>query len=419
MRPQQSVKQRSSRGQDAPALSTRPAAPGRLRALTIAAVVLLLLAAVVWREPAELWLLRRGPLSELQRYAERHPESIRAAQALGEAALAAGQPRQAVESLAPAAARFPAHAELRTLYGRALLESGQIAAAHAELQVVVSALNPTQAEPFWLLGQTLERAERAEEARTQYEAALQRDPRHTRALLRLGYLTGTDGQLTDAETFIRRAAAVEPDSPEIGAALAEIQFRLGRPAESAEAARRSLRRNPNGVKASFWLARSLHALDPLGNAAEAEAAYRKAISAGGDTADARVYLAQLLRRQNRASEALQEVETTLKENPLHKSSHYELSLCARVLGQPERAAAAMRRFKELDRIDREGSQLEYQVWSEPQDVKRRLALARFYVRNKRPDLARPQVERILREHPEDPEARRLSAQIAAHPEPTL
>jgi thioredoxin-like negative regulator of GroEL len=79
----------------------------------------------------------------------------------------------------------------------------------------------------------------------------------------------------------------------------------------------------------------------------------------------------------------------------------------------------MRRFQELDRLDREGSQLEYQVWANPKDVRRRLALAQFYVRHKRPDLARPQVDRILRESPEDPEARRLSAQIAAHPEPTL
>ncbi|MGV3724134.1 MAG: tetratricopeptide repeat protein [Actinomycetota bacterium] len=419
MQPPQSVKRGSSRGHNASGPSAAPAETGRLRALSLAAGCLLLLAAMVWREPAELWLLRRRPLPELQRYAERHPDSIRAALALGEAALAAGQPRQAAESLAPAASRFPAHAELRTLYGRALLDSGQVGAAHAELQVVVSALNPTQAEPYWLLGQTLERAERPEEARAQYETALKRDPRHTRALLRLGYLTGTDGQLTEAEAFIRRAAAVEPDSAEIAAALAEVLFRLGRPAESAEAARSSLRANPKGVKASFWLARSLHALDPLGNAAEAEAAYRKAISAGGETADARVYLAQLLRRRNRSREALQEMETNLTANPLHKSSHYELSLCARILGQPERAAAAMRRFKELDRIDREGSQLEYQVWSEPHDVKRRLALAQFYVRHRRPDLARPQVERILREHPEDPEARRLSAQIAAHPEPTL
>jgi tetratricopeptide (TPR) repeat protein len=328
MRPQWHVKQRSPRGPVTPAPSTQPAPNCRLRTLTLAAGVLALLAAVVWREPGELWLLRRGPLAGLQRYAERHPDSIQAALSLGEGLLAAGQSRQAAEALAPAVARFPAHAELRTLYGKSLLEAGRAAAAHAELQVVVRALNPMDAEPYWLLGQALERADRTEEARTHYEAAVQREPRHTRALLRLGYLAGTDGQLTEAETFFRRAAAVNPESPEILSALAEVQFRLGRPAEAEEAARRALRRDPQGVKASFWLARSLHAQDPLGNAAEAEAAYRRAIGAGGEAADARIYLAQLLRRQGRAREALRELEVTLQQNPLHKSSHYELSLCS-------------------------------------------------------------------------------------------
>jgi Tfp pilus assembly protein PilF len=48
-----------------------------------------------------------------------------------------------------------------------------------------------------------------------------------------------------------------------------------------------------------------------------------------------------------------------------------------------------------------------------------LKLAQLYFQNGRPDLARPQVERILRQDPNQREARKLADEIAAHPEPTL
>jgi tetratricopeptide (TPR) repeat protein len=290
---------------------------------------------------------------------------------------------------------------------------------YAHLQVAVNALRPADASPHWWLGQALERAERVEEARQQYEAALRFDPRHGGALLHLGQLAGVSGQLTEAESLFRRAVKAAPGSPQAAAALAEVLLRLGHPAEAAAEARRAVKLAPESVKANFWLARSLHALDIGRYETEAEAAYRKAAAGSTDKAEPRYHLAQLLRQRGRIREAMEELQTTLNENRLHKNSYHELALCARALGERERAAAATRRFRELDRLDLEGSQLEYRVWAEPENRARRLALARFYVKHGRPDLARPQVERILRRNPRDSEARTLAAQIAAHPEPTL
>ncbi len=64
-------------------------------------------------------------------------------------------------------------------------------------------------------------------------------------------------------------------------------------------------------------------------------------------------------------------------------------------------------------------ELEARLSVEPENHELRLRLAARYVRVGRPDLARPQVDRVLKRAPGDPEALRLAAQIAARPEPSL
>jgi predicted Zn-dependent protease len=383
------------------------------------AAALLLVALWTWREPLQLWTLRRGPVAGLERYVASNRDSRAGVRALGEAYLREGRPREAVQLLDPMVSRYPADAALRTLLGQALLHAGQPDLAYAHLQLAVNALQAEDPAARWWLGQALERENKADAARQQYEAILQRHPRHFDALMRLGQLAQRDSQLTDAERYYRRAIAVQRQSGPAAVGLAEVLFRLGRLDEAVAEARRAVRLAPQEAQGYLWLGRALQARAAEGDTPAAEAAYREAVRRGGDKVTARYYLAQLLREQGRAAEALAELEANLQENSLHPPSYYELSLCARSLGQKARAEAAMARFRKLSTLENQSAELEYRVWVDPKNVALRLSLARFYFTNGRPDLARPQVERILRDAPDNPEARRLSAQIAAHPEPTL
>jgi len=387
----------------------------RLRILLVVVVVALLAAGYTWREPLTLAWLRRGPVDGLERYAARNPESTEAAAVLARVYLASGRPEDAVTVLSPVSDRHPENASIRVLLARALYELGKTTAAYAHLQVVVNTLDPDNDEARWWLGQVQERAGRTDEAYDTYEALVRRTPKHMLALIRLGALATVDGRYSVAEEFYRRAVAAAPGNSEAASRHAEILFRLGRAEEAAAEARRAVQLAPDASRGNFWLGRSLLVLDARGHGAEAEAALRKAADRSEKPYEARYFLAKLLRQLGRTEEAIQELERNTRENPLHQNSFYDLALYTRSLGQTQRAEQAMSRFRTLSSLDDLGRQLETQVAAAPSDLQARLRLARFYLKTQRPDLARGQVDQILRQNPDQAEARRLAQQITATP----
>lgn len=411
---------KSRRGTSAPA--GRAKHGRRLpRGASLAAVAVLLGAAALWtwREPLELWHLQHGPAAGLEQYVGQHPGSIPALTALAEVYLREGRPEEAARRLSALPEQELADPDLRILLARAALQSGRPSQAYGHLQVVLSYLKPNDPEARWWLGRVLERSGRTDEAYREYQAVVASRPRDVPALLRLGHLAVEHGGMTAAEEYFRGAARAAPQSLEAATWHAESLFRLGRPGEAEEEARRALRLSPRDYRANFWLARSLQAADVQRSGAEAEAAFRTAIAAGEDRVTARYFLAKLLRDLGRTEEAAKELEENTRENPLHKESFYDLALCQRVLGRRDQAAAAIQRFRFLNSLDEDGLRLEYQVWIDPDSIPARLKLARFYLGHKRPDLARPQVERVLQQQPDHKEARSLVARIAASKQPHL
>ncbi|MGV3719717.1 MAG: tetratricopeptide repeat protein [Actinomycetota bacterium] len=397
----------------------KSAGKGRLPLLLLAAVVLLALAAWVWREPMELAFVRRQSLSAQEDYVRRRPDSPAAAALLAKAYLAADRTHEARVLLDGAVERFPERAELRTLLARALSAEGNGPAAYGQLQVAVHSLGADDAETWHWLGRVEAAAGKAQDAQKHFEQALRKNPRHVPTLLLLARDAKATDRFSEAEAYFHSALKADPNSTTAAVGLAEMSFRRRNPAEAVAAARRAVALAPRDSEANLWLARSLHAQDGPGTAREAEAAYRLAIEASSEKWTPRFHLAQLLRETGRLAEAEKELELNVRENPLHDVSFYELSLCAGALGHRERAQSAMQRFKKLNRLSLESAQYEYQLRVTPQNVPLRLKLAQLYFRNGRPDLARPEVEQILRREPEHTEARKLADQIAAHPEPSL
>lgn len=397
----------------------KAAGQGRLRVLLVAAAVLLALAALVWREPVELAFVRRQPLSVQEEYSRRHPDSPAAAVLLAEAYLAVDRWQEARVLLSGAVERYPERAELRTLLARALFSEGNGQAAYGHLQVAVRSLGADDADTWHWLGRVEAAAGKVLEAQRHFEEALRKSPRHLPTLLLLARDAKASDRFSEAESYFRAALEADRNSAAAAVGLAEMSYRRRTPAEAVAAARRAVALAPHDPEANLWLARSLQAMDNPQSTREAESAYRTAIQASREKWTPRFHLAQLLRETGRVAEAEKELELNVQENPLHDVSFYELSLCARAQGHNERAQSAMQRFKKLNRLSLASAQYEYQLRISPRDVPLRLKLAQLYFRNGRPDLARPQVEQILRQDPKQSEAQKLADQIAAHPEPSL
>jgi tetratricopeptide (TPR) repeat protein len=379
----------------------------------------LILAGWLWHEPVQLWFLSQGPLAGLEQYSADHPDSAAAASDLGRAYLRRGRPADAVRVLGPAVDRFPTDPALRTELGEALFSAGDDQRAYANLQVALNDLHASGPATLWWLGQVEERVGQTTRAGERYAEALKRDPKHLGSLLRLAKYAAGAGRYTEAESYYRRAARAQPRSAEAAMGVAETDYRAGRMDAAVREARRAVSLTPQNGEAQLWLARSLQAQDGAKNAAEAEAAYRRAITSSPQPWVPRRYLAQLLRERGRIQDAAKELRTNVTEDRLDEQSFYDLAQCERALGRSAEAAIALGRFHKLNRIALQDSQLEYRLNVEPENKSIRLQLARFYVRNGRPDLARPHVQRLLRSSPADPDARGLAAEIATHPNPTL
>ena len=399
--------------------SASSGSPPRLRLLLGFGLALVLVAGWVWREPAELWFLRRGSVSGLESYQQQNPDSTAVTSALAEAYLRADRSQDAVRVLTPLVDRRPEDSELRTLLGRSLLAAGDTVHAYGQLKVVVETLHDTSADALWWLGQTEERLDHGDAAFACYQRVIQKAPRHVPALLRLAHASAVAEQFTEAYEYDRRALQADPRSEPAAAGLSEMEFRLGKLSEALTHARAAVKLQPQDSNANLWLGRALLAVDSQRYADEAEAAFRRSVEGSPQKYVPRLYLARLLRERGRMAEAESALEENVRENPLHEESYYELALCARALGHHDRATSALAHFRRLNRLSLESAQLESRVKVSPADPELRLRLARFFVRNGRPDLARPHVERLLRNHPGDRDALRLQEEIARHPEPTL
>lgn len=378
--------------------------------LALLLVGLAALALWVWREPLELVRVRQGGSAGLERFLSRYPDSRQGAQTLAESYLREGKPAEAIRLLQARIEQQPENPDWQLLAARAYLAMGDAGRANLHLQVVQRA-EPGNAALPKLLSLASALSGEAEKAGQELQALLDRDPEDADLLAGMGELAAGQGRLTEAEKLFTRAAAARPSVP-VFARLAEVQFRLGNAAGAAEAARQALKISADHRPSNLWLGRSLYALDPA-NAAEAEAAFRRALSGPGDPSIPRFHLAQLLREQGQAAEAARLLEENVAANEMDKPSHYELMLCYRSLNRHADAEKVLQRLRTLNQMDLVGSELEYRVWAEPENLAARMKLVRTYLEYQRPDLARAELRQVLQRDANHAEARRLLAQLDA------
>ncbi|MDB5048612.1 MAG: hypothetical protein JWO30_1683 [Fibrobacteres bacterium] len=135
-------------------------------------------------------LLRKGSreeaAAEFASVVERDPTDAEAHAKLGLLQIALGRPAEAIPHLREALNQFPGRADLRTALSDALLLSGN-----------------------------------ADEAENGFRQALQGNPRDTRAMLGLARIAEAKGNVPEAINLYARALSIEPNLPEVRAALSK------------------------------------------------------------------------------------------------------------------------------------------------------------------------------------------------------
>lgn len=154
-----------------------------------------------------------------------------------------GQPVAALGVLDEALRIYPGEPDL--LYTRALLadQLDRFEEAEANLRAIL-AQDPDHAEALNALGYTLaDRNLRLDEAFTLIDKALKLNPDNPAILDSMGWVLFRQGKLTEAEGYLRRAYAREPDG-EIAAHLAEVLAAQGRRDEALQLIQDALTRDP-------------------------------------------------------------------------------------------------------------------------------------------------------------------------------
>lgn len=263
----------------------------------------------------------------LERLETARPETPHLQCRLAQLLFVQGRHEPALERAEKAAKSEPECAVARAVYGMALEEVGETAAAIAELEAA-RRLDPKDERIPLTLAQVLARAGRLEEAERLADQVQTANPVSAAAHYLRGWLAARRGKPSrEAEVALRRALELDPEQFRAHATLGGLLARRGRFHEAKthlERARPYLGDDPDLLGD---LARAYRGLgDPRAAALEREAAeatrlkaryqtLRRRLRAHPDDAAAGLELARLEQRRGDVAAALERVRAVLRNDP--------------------------------------------------------------------------------------------------------
>ncbi len=230
---------------------------------------------------------------------------------------------------------------------------------------------------FMLLAVSAMRLNRLNESIEWLEKAASRRPDYAEIYKVLGLDYALGGMMPEAGEAFRRAAGLAPGTWEYRYLLGRALFELGRSGESRDALLEAARLNPSSSR--VWTALG-QAQERLGDAAPAEASYRRALACcqGGECAWPLMQLGLMYSVANGAAAGVPYYEKAVAARPGWARAHYHLG---KALAATEDLRAAKRELEEAVRLDAGQPEYHYQlagvyrVLSEP--AKADAELARF------------------------------------------
>jgi tetratricopeptide (TPR) repeat protein len=192
-----------------------------------------------------------------------------------------------------------------------LLQSGQYAAAHAQLESLVAA-NPHYVEGLRLLAGTKQALGDTAQAEFLLQRALEIDPASTPTLTTLAELLLLSGRSAEAVALLRRAIRGVPPHPRAALLLTRLYLDSGQPALALEVAAPWC--NSAGADADL-AALHVAAYAALGRAGEAVAHYRRLLAQTPDNPVASHALATALNAAQQPEEAERVAHQMLRTRP--------------------------------------------------------------------------------------------------------
>jgi tetratricopeptide (TPR) repeat protein len=392
---------------------------GRFSPVSRLAVLLALLAValcLVSISPAGSWLLERAPEGVLEWEARCIPLDPRPHVILGERLLARGAPRAALGQFEQAAARGSQELRLAVALADTLRAAGLYEKAAAQARQLLQ-LDPESGRLHRILGQCQLELGQISEGLVSLETATRLAPRDADGWIALAEAhIGLEGFRPQTAQIWERGWQQNPGQNSLQYGLAETDVGLGR-YDEAEALLQRLPQQPipEAPKARELYARAwsawgtvLHRLRPdAARRAQARRALERAVSLGPRHPETHYELGLLLADDGEWDAARRSLETATRLRPYAHPFWYHLARVDRRLGLRKAAERAEARFDLLvstfPAVDRETQYLD----AHPDDVSRRIGLARLLIEREDWDAAALHLSLVLREHPGNLEASRL------------
>ena len=157
---------------------------------------------------------------------------------------------KALEALARAASSPTATSEVKTLYGRALLDDHQLDAAEQVLQQATERfpVDPTAFADLAMVAEQLKHYDTARTALMSYNALVGDDSDFPRRALKIGVLSLTVNDPATAVAWLTRAAAAAPEDLKTLVALAEAELKAGNRDAAQATLKRGLQIDPANIQ---------------------------------------------------------------------------------------------------------------------------------------------------------------------------
>lgn len=383
------------------------------RILLLLSVVALVLLSV---SPAGFWALEHAPDAFLQWEARWFPHDPRPDLILGERLLALERPRPALEHFERAASRGSQDLRLAVALADTMRAAGLYDKAAGQARALLR-IEPGSGRLHRILGQCQLELGQLSDGLTSLEQATRLAPHEPEAWIALAEArVGIEGYQPETARIWEAGLRQNPGEESLRYGLAETKVGLGLYQDAAALLRRLPEEQvPKAPKARELYARAgaawgtvLHRLQPdPARCARARQALARALALAPRLPDAHYEIGLLQAEGGEWEAARQSLERAIRLRPYAHPFWYHLAPVYRRLGLRKQAEHAEARFDVLvstfATVNRDNQYLD----AHPDDVSRRLDLARLLIEREDWGAAALHLSLALRAHPRNPEALRL------------
>ena len=207
------------------------------------------------------------------------------------------------------------------------------------------AIDPGNTAFLYDLSITLIQEGSAPEAIRRLNSGIQGNPNCAELYAALGvayYATGKDEEAGDN---YRTAVRLEPDAADLRSALGDLYFAAASYDKSTAEYEAASKLDPRNV--SYLLKQGRNWLK-LQQSPTAEAVFQRTLAIDRNNAEAQLNLGRIASQHGDVNAALGHLERAVTLRPDNSAALYQLGLLYKKTGQPEKAASAMKRFRELN-----------------------------------------------------------------------